>query len=151
MSFAFWPAAETVERFNQQASRCGWQKRIGRGLGDGVAGFVAREGVLNPLRWVDGRWVVHPKARGVIEHAPPALVPSRNTCHTSMHLKAPSVPEASGTRAMRRTPSRCGRSRRCWRTKLLLGRLGQRRRGGGEDVGRWRTRRQLQQLGRYVP
>ncbi|CAK9045710.1 unnamed protein product [Durusdinium trenchii] len=29
MSFAFWPAAETVERFNQQASRCGWQKRIG--------------------------------------------------------------------------------------------------------------------------
>ena len=33
MSFAYWPAAETVERFNRQVERCGAPKRVGRGLG----------------------------------------------------------------------------------------------------------------------
>ena len=53
MTFAFWPAAETVERFNRQVLRCGTSpsRRIGIAWVQWVAGAVPQKKiVLNSLQ-----------------------------------------------------------------------------------------------------
>lgn len=50
MSFAYWPAAETVERFNRQVERCG-ARRVGRGLGQWGKWLDSWR-----IRWLKGDW-----------------------------------------------------------------------------------------------